>query len=172
MKLLQSFFFLKIQKKLLKNWQRYRGGVFFWVFFLPFTKQKPENLKGFESFFQVARSSEASEQPKVSFRCLGYVYIYIWDEILTCYVGIYNNITMRIPRNLVQWSLWKDHLCKMGSVMVVLLWPFLGWLKRDPLGFWVFGDLQRSGNETIMDWIVKCKWHLQRGQEITPRWWC
>ena len=39
----------------------------------------------------------------------------------------------------------KDHLVKMGRVMVVLLRAFLGWLKRDPLGFWVFGDLQRSG---------------------------
>ena len=83
-----SLSFFKDPKKVVEKLTTLPRWSFFLSFFT-FYKQKPENLKGFESFFQVARSSEASEQPKVSFRCLGYVYIYMgWNTNLLC--GDYN----------------------------------------------------------------------------------
>ena len=88
------FLFFKDQKKWLNNWQHNRGGDFFSEFFLPFTNKSLKIRRVLPPFFQVARSSEASEQPKVwlagemsNENNVSLSRVYIGDEILTCYVG-------------------------------------------------------------------------------------
>ena len=107
---------------------------FFSEFFLPFTNKSLKIWRVSNRSFRWRGLQKLLNNPRCRFVCLGYVYIYMgWNTNLLC--GDYNKSLWGSLGIWCNGSLWKDHLCKMGSVMVVLFVTFFGMAQTWPFGF-------------------------------------